>query len=77
MAIATVRWSWPAACKIAATADFHGIEDQARSDSKIRFQCAKFRWEFLRNQREFSVLDENFRLARLLGCCFDFLCVFW
>ena len=47
---------------------------QARSDSKISV-CEILR-EFLRNQREFSVLDENFRLARLLGCCFDFLCVF-
>ena len=75
MAIATVRWSWPAAGNIAATVDFHGIEDQARSDSKISV-CEILR-EFLRNQREFSVLDENFRLARLLGCCFDFLCVFW
>ena len=54
MAIATVRWSWPAACKIAATADFHGIEDQARSDSKIRFQCVKFRWDFLEIRENFQ-----------------------
>ena len=31
----------------------------------------------IRNPMKFSVLDENFGLARLLGCFFDFLCVFW
>ena len=29
----------------------------------------------IRNPMKFSVLDENFGLARLLGCFFDFLCV--
>eukprot|EP01048_Picozoa_sp_COSAG05_P002041 COSAG05_NODE_75_length_21588_cov_303.091438_20_plen_99_part_00 len=63
-------------CADSIAASLHSVLIKIRQQDQISV-CEIPMGISIRNPMKFSVSDENFGLARLLGCFFDFLCVFW